>query len=152
MKDPKKSGMRDFLTKRAPFYLAGITLLAVFVVPGLLEKDLRDTIPDTLNAGDMDILERVLRYDGMDGSGINVEEAISDRIVTAFPDGNVFDHRSTAVRVEVMSTSIDEYRVMLDFESRGDGLSFDWSMDAEGMVQGNNDLTKDVMDVVNFYD
>ena len=53
----------------------------------------------------------------------------------------------------VMPTSVDTYRVTLDFESQGERLYFDWDVDtAAGAGRGNNDITKDVIDVVDFYD
>lgn len=144
---------RDFLVKRAPFYLAGVALIIVFVVPPILEKDLEDVIPMMQDERDQEILEYVLGYTGPNETGIDVAGAISAKIESEYPDGNAYDHRSTTVQVAVMPTSVDTYRVTLDFESQGERLYFDWDIDtAAGQVRGNNDITKDVIDVVDFYD
>lgn len=143
---------RDFLTKRAPFYMAGAALLIVFVVPPLLEKDLYDILPE-LDESDQPMLEQILEYTGPNDTGISMFEAISDKIESEWSGSNVYDHHSTTVQVAVMPTSIDTYRVTLDFESQGDRLIYDWELDsATGTIRGNNDITKDAVDRVNFYD
>ena len=152
MGDHKESETRKFLKKRAPFYLAGITILAVFVVPGMLEKNLTDMIPDTLSVEEREVLNRMLQYDGGDGSGIDMKDALTDKIKLSYADENIFEHGTTAMHVEVLNTSIDTYRILLEFEARGELLSFDWSLDQMGVIQGNNDLSKDIVDSVNFYD
>ena len=144
---------RDFLVKRAPFYLAGVALLIVFVVPPMLEKDLEDVIPIMQDERDQEILERVLQYAGPNETGIDVADAVSTKIESKYTDENAYGHRSTIVRADVEPTRVDTYRVTLDFESQGDGLHFDWEIDtATGQVRGNNDITKDVVDMVDFYD
>lgn len=144
---------RDFLVKRAPFYLAGVALIIVFVVPPMLEKDLEDVVPVMQDERDQEILEWVLGYTGPNDTGMDVAGAISAKIESEYPDGSAYDHRSTTVQVAVMPTSVDTYRVTLDFESQGNRLYFDWGVDtAAGQVRGNNDITKDVIDVVDFYD
>ena len=142
---------RDFLVKRAPFYLAGAALLAVFVIPAMLEKDIMDMIPETLTEDERHILDRILEYTGPNDTGMDVAEAISAKIESEWP--GAYDHRSTTLGVAIMATSMDTYRVTLDFESQGGRLLYDWKVDmAGGQIRGNNDITKDAMDMVDFYD
>ena len=144
---------RQFLARRAPFYLAGAALLVVLVVPGILEKDLYDIIPDTLEEDERAILEYVLEYTGPNDTGMDMAEAVSSKIEAEWPGSNPYDHHSTRVMVAVMGTSIDAYRVTLDFESQGERLYYDWDVDtAAGIIRGNNDITKDAVDMVDFYD
>lgn len=142
-----------FLKKRAPFYMAAGALLVVFVVPALTEKGLEDIIPDTLEAQERIVLDYVLKYDGGDGSGINMLQAVTDKIKEDYPDGNVFGHRSTTLDATVSTISTDTYRIILDFKSYDNPLYFDWEVDMDmGTVRGGNNISKDVVDVVDFYD
>ena len=153
MGDPKESEAKKFLRKRAPFYIAGLTLLLVFVVPEITKGGLQDIIPDTLSAEERVVLDHVLRYTGPNDTGLSMEDAITQKIKSAYPDGNVFDHRSTALDAAVMGTSTESYRVVLNFESYDRDFAFDWNVNVDtGQIQGNNDVSKDVVDLVNFYD
>ena len=144
---------RDFLIKRAPFYLAGAALLIVFVVPPMLEEDLEDIMPSMQEEREEEILRQVLGYTGPNDTGIDIMDAISSKIESTYPDADVYGHRSTTLQVGVMATSMDTYRVTLEFESRGDRLYYDWEVNvAEGGIIGNNDISKDALDMVNFYD
>ena len=153
MGDPKESETKKFLRKRAPFYIAGLTLLLVFVVPEITKGGLQDIIPDTLSAEERVVLDHVLRYAGPNDTGLSMEDAITQKIKSAYPDGNVFEHRSTTLDAVVMGTSTESYRVILNFESYDRGFAFDWDVNVDtGQIQGNNDVSKDVVDLVNFYD
>lgn len=148
---PKESETKKFLRKRAPFYIAGLTILLVFVVPEITKGGLQDIIPDTLSAEERVVLDRLLSYTGPNDSGPSMEGAITDKIKSAYPDGDVFKHRDTTLDVVVMGTGIESYRVMLNFESYDRDFSFDWDMDmSTGQIRGNNDVSKDMVDSVNF--
>lgn len=145
-----------FLQKRAPFYIAALAIVIIFIVPALTAKDFEDTIEESLtdiSAQERIVLEYMLDYTGGDDSGIDLRDATSDMITDDYPDGNVFEHRSTTLHIAVMPISIDIYRVIMDFESYNGQHYFDWeiNMDA-GDIKGNNNISKDVLDVVNFYD
>ncbi len=153
MGDPKESETKKFLRKRAPFYIAGVTLLLVFVVPEITKGGLQDIIPDTLGAEERVVLDHVLRYAGPNDAGLSMEDAITQRIKADYPDGNVFDHRATALDAAVTETGTDSYRVVLNFESYDRDFSFDWNVNMDsGQIQGNNDVSKDIVDLVDFYD
>ena len=153
MGGPKESETKKFLKKRAPFYIAGVTLLLVFVVPEITKSSLQDIIPDTLNAEERMVLDRVLSYTGPNDTGWSIKDAVSEKIEKEYPDGNVYDHRSTTSDVTVVGTSADSYRVVLNFESSGRALVFDWDVNTQtGEIRGNNDVAKDTVDRVNFDD
>ncbi|MYB47176.1 MAG: hypothetical protein F4W68_00345 [Cenarchaeum sp. SB0661_bin_35] len=144
---------KKFLKTRAPFYLAGVTILAVFIIPNMLAVELRDIIPETLSPDEMEVLQSVFDYTGPNDTGINVYEAISERVVERYPDGNVYEHHSTILHAIVTNTGGGLYRVVLDFESQSDELYFDMNINVtDGEVTGNNNLSKDVIDLVYYYD
>lgn len=150
----KKEGEgKKFLKKRAPFYLAGITLLLVFIVPGIMETNFDDIIPDTLDPDESQTLQGLLEYTGPNDTGISIGEAISDRIKDDYPDGNVYEHRSTTLDVAVTDMGENVYHIILDFESYNGELYFDIEMDmTHDIVKGNNNLSKDIVDLVYYYD
>lgn len=149
----KERESKKFLKKRAPFYLAGVTILIIFVVPGILAVELEDIIPETLSPDETRILQSLFDYTGPNDTGINVYEAISERIADQYPDGNVYEHRSTTLHVVVTDTGGDLYRIVLDFESYNGELYFDMNMNVtDGVVSGNNNLSKDIVDLVYYYD
>lgn len=145
-----------FLRKRAPFYIAGIAIMIIFVIPALTQKEFADTINDAatdMSAQERIVLEYILDYTGGDDSGINLRDAASDIITEDYPDDNVFAHRSTTLHVAVMPISIDVYRAIMDFESHNGQHYFDWEVNMDtGTIKGNNNISKDALDVVNFYD
>ncbi|MXX20370.1 MAG: hypothetical protein F4Z46_01055, partial [Cenarchaeum sp. SB0667_bin_13] len=102
---------KKFLKTRAPFYLAGVTILAVFIIPNMLAVELRDIIPETLSPDEMEVLQSVFDYTGPNDTGINVYEAISERVVERYPDGNVYEHHSTILHAIVTNTGGGLYRV-----------------------------------------
>lgn len=153
MGGPKESETKKFLRKRAPFYIAGATLLLVFVVPEVTKSSLQDIIPDTLDAEERTALDRVLSYTGPNDTGWSIKDVVSDKIEEEYPDGNVYDHRSTTLDVVVTDTGAGSYRVVLNFESSGRALVFDWDVNVQtGEIRGNNGVAKDMVDLVNFYD
>lgn len=145
-----------FLRNRAPFYIAGIAIMIIFVIPALTEREFADTIDDALtdlSAQERIVLDYMLGYAGGDISGINLRDATSDIITEDYPDDNVFAHRSTTLHVAVMPISIDVYRVIMDFESYNGQRYFDWEVNMDtGAIKGNNNISKDALDVVNYYD
>lgn len=144
---------KKFLKTRAPFYLAGVTILAVFIIPSMLATELEDIIPDTLSPGEARILQNLFDYTGPNDTGISVYEAISDRITDQYSGGNVYDHRSTTLHTTVTDTGGDLYRIVLDFESHNGKLYFDMNMNVtDSSITGNNNLSKDVIDLVYYYD
>lgn len=145
---------KKFLRTRAPFYMAGAALLLVFVVPEITKSGLEDVIPyDALGQEEARVLEEALSYTGPNDTGISLQDAVSERIKEEHSGGNVFDHRSTALEAAVEDLGGGAHRITLDFESRDGELFFDFNMNAnDGVVTGNNNLSKDVVDLVYYYD
>ena len=127
--------------------------MLVFVVPEVTKSSLQDIIPDTLDAEERTALDRVLSYTGPNDTGWSIKDVVSDKIEEEYPDGNVYDHRSTTLDVVVTDTGAGSYRVVLNFESSGRALVFDWDVNMQtGEIRGNNGVAKDMVDLVNFYD
>ena len=82
---PKKSDFKAFLKKRAPIYLGLIALFAVFVIPELTKGDLESSFPE-LSAEEQQIVDIIMEYNGPNGSGLTVMEAISNKINEKYPD------------------------------------------------------------------
>lgn len=144
---------KKFLKTRAPFYLAGVTILVVFIVPNILAAELKDIIPETQSPDESQVLQSLFDYTGPNDTGISVYEAISDRITKEYPDGNVYEHRSTTLRTIFTDAEGGLYRIVLDFESYNGELYFDMNMNiTDGTITGNNNLSKDIIDLVYYYD
>ena len=148
----KKSGFKEFLIKRAPFYLAGIALLVAFVIPELTKGDLQSSLPE-LTVEEQQIVDIVMEYNGPNQSGLTVMEAISNKISEEYPDERIFDHKKTNVDLTVSSVGDNEYQVVLNFESHKGEMSYDWNVNtASEKITSNNPQTKRIVELVDFYD
>lgn len=145
------AGTGEFLKKRAPFYLAGAALLAIFVVPELTKSGLEDHFPE-LDAGAQAALDALMGYDGPDGDGLTVSQAISNIIEDEYPGERIYDHRDTELEIAV-SEIPGSYRITLDFSSYRGGISYDWSVDpGSGSITPNDAASRHVIEIVDFYD
>ncbi|RNJ79504.1 MAG: hypothetical protein D9C04_04640 [Nitrosopumilus sp. B06] len=149
--DKKQGGLAAFLKKRAPFYLAGIAILVVFVVPELTKADLASSLPE-LDADRQQAVDILMGYNGPDGDGLTVMDAISAKIKDKYPNERIYDHRRTSVELDVTGEQ-EMYRIVLDFISYKGKLHYDWSVDSiSGKITSNDPASRHVIDVVNFYD
>ena len=150
---PKKSSnFGSFLKKRAPFYLAGVALLVVFVIPELTKGDLQTSLPE-LSVEEQKIADIVLNYDGPNQTGLTVMEAIEDKIEEEYPDEKIYDNKKTKVDLAVTSLEANEYNVILSFESYNGELNYDWNVNAEsGDISSNSQDAKNIINLVDFYD
>ena len=151
-KPKKSSSFGSFLKKRAPFYLAGITILMVFVIPELTKGDLQTSLPE-LSVEDQKIANIVLNYDGPNETGLTVIEAIADKIEEEYPNEKIYDNKKTKVDLAVTFLEANEYHVVLSFESYNGELNYDWNVNAEsGDISSNSQDAKNVINLVDFYD
>lgn len=151
-KPKKSSSFGSFLKKRAPFYLAGITILVVFVIPELTKGDLQTSLPE-LPVEEQEIADMVLSYDGPNDTGLTVMEAIADKIEEEYPNEKIYDNKKTKVDLAVTSLEADEYNVVLSFESYNGELNYDWNVNAEsGDISSNSQDAKNIINLVDFYD
>ena len=76
---PKKKDFRAFLKKRAPIYLAIIAMFVIFAIPELTKGDLQSSFPE-LTSEEKQVLDILMKYNGPNGSGLTVMDAISEKI------------------------------------------------------------------------
>ncbi len=150
---PRESGFKKFAKKRAPFYLAAVTIAVVFVVPELTKSDLQSHFPDDLTDDERRVLDALMGYKGPNGKGLSVAEAISGKIGEEYPDERIYDNKKTSVDVRVLAAGPGPDRVLLNFTSYKGQMDYSWDVDVgAGSVKGNNPKSDHIIDLVDFYD
>ena len=149
---PKKNDFKSFLKKRAPIYLALIAMLVVFVIPEYTKGTLEKSLPE-FSDENQQIVDILMKYNGPDGSGLTVMEAIEDRIGEEYPDEKIFDHKKTTVDLTVASLDSKEYKIILNFESHKGQMYYDWNVEKTSKeITSNNPEAKYIIELVNYYD
>ncbi len=149
---PKKSDFKAFLRKRAPIYLGIIGLFILFVVPDLMKGDLESSFPE-LTSEEQQVMDILMKYDGPNDSGLTVMDAISMKISEEYPDEKIYDNKKTKLEVTVSNIDSDEYQVVLNFKSHKGEMNYDWNVDmGSEKITSNNQESKYIIDLVNFYD
>ncbi len=150
---PKKNNFKAFLKKRAPLYLAGIALIVISVNGVLSEKNLDDFLID-LSEEEQIVVDMLMQYNGPNESGLNVKDAIENKINEEFPNMKIFDDRNTRIHVVVTNVNFQEYQVILNFKSdKGNDINFDWNIDIDSKeIKSNNPESKHIINTVDFYD
>jgi len=149
---PKKSDFKAFLRKRAPIYLGIIGLFILFVVPDLMKGDLESSLPE-LSSEEQQVVDVLMGYNGPNESGLTVMDAISMKISEEYPDERIFDNKKTKVELTVSNIDSEEYQVILNFESHKGEMNYDWNVDmGSGKISSNNQESKYIIDLVDFYD
>jgi hypothetical protein len=149
---PKKKDFKSFLRKRAPIYLAIITMFVIFAIPELTKSDLQDSFPE-LTSEQKQVVDVLMNYNGPNESGLTVMEAITNKINEEYPDGKIFDNKKTIVELSVSKINDEEYHFILDFKSYKGELNYDWNVNKiSGKITSNNQNSKHIIDLVDFYD
>ena len=149
---PKKNDFKSFLKKRAPIYLALIAMLIVFVIPELTKGDLESSFPE-LTSEEEEVLDILMNYNGPNGSGLTVMDAITNKISEEYPDEKIFDHKKTIVDLDISKINDEEYNIKLNFKSYKGELNYDWNVEKSlGKITSNNQDSKYIIDLVDFYD
>ena len=149
---PKKSDFKAFLKKRAPIYLGLIAMFVVFAVPELTKGDLESSFPE-LSAEEQQVIDVLMGYNGPNESGLTVMDAISNKISEEYPDEKIFDNKKTNVELTVSSVDSEKYQIILNFKSHKGEMNYDWNVDlSSGEIISNNQESKHIIDVVDFYD
>jgi len=149
---PKKSDFKAFLKKRAPIYLGIMGLFILFVVPDLMKGDLESSFPE-LSSEEQQVVDILMGYNGPNESGLTVMDAISMKISEEYPDEKIYDNKKTNVELTVSSVDSEEYQVVLNFESHKGEMNYSWNVDmASGKITSNNQESKYIIDLVDFYD
>ena len=149
---PKKNDFKAFLRKRAPIYLGIIGLFMLFVVPDLMKGDLESSFPE-LSSEEQQVVDILMGYNGPNESGLTVMDAISMKISEEYPDEKIYDNKKTNVELIVSSVGSEEYQVVLNFESHKGEMNYNWNVDmTSGKITSNNQESKYIIDLVDFYD
>ena len=149
---PKKNDFKAFLRKRAPIYLGIIGLFMLFVVPDLMKGDLESSFPE-LSSDEQQVVDILMGYDGPNESGLTVMDAISMKISEEYPDEKIYDNKKTNVELTVSIVDSEEYQVVLNFESHKGEMNYNWNVDmTSGKITSNNQESKYIIDLVDFYD
>ena len=150
---PKESPFKKFLKKRAPVYLAVIAIVIIFIVPEVTKGDLQDKLPQNLSAEDQLVLDSLMSYNGPDKEGYTLIDAISNKISEEYPNEKIYDNKKTKVDVSISKLEDQNYQVLFDFESYKGGFQYDWNIDMQtGNVVGNDEGSKSIKNLVDFYD
>jgi len=149
---PKKSDFKAFLRKRAPIYLGIIGLFILFIVPDLTKGDLQSSFPE-LTSEEQQVMDILMGYNGPNDSGLTVMDAISMKISEEYPDERIFDNKKTKVELTVSNIDLDEYQVILNFESHKGEMNYNWNVNTDSKkITSNNPESKHIIDLVDFYD
>ena len=150
---PKKNNLKAFLKKRAPLYLAGIALIVISANGVLTEKHLDDFLID-FSEEEQIVVDILMKYNGPNESGLNVKDAIENKINEEYQDKKIFDDRNTRIHVVVANINLEEYQVILNFKSdKGDDINYDWNVNIDSKeIKSNNPESKHIINTVDFYD
>ena len=132
-----------FLRKRAPVYAALIGVFLIFALPGVLEDDLEDLVPE-LPGEDGRALDAVMSYSGPDGEGLSILQALDGKLTERFGEDVYGD---AEVSAEVSGES-----VVMVFETGPESIEYRWMLGDDGEVRADNTAAKSVLDTVLFYD
>jgi len=149
---PKKNDFKAFLKKRAPIYLGIMGLFMLFVVPDLMKGDLESSFPE-LSSEEQQVVDVLMGYNGPNESGLTVMDAISMKISEEYSDEKIYDNKKTNVELTVSSVGSEEYQVVLNFESHKGEMNYNWNVNMDsGKITSNNQESKYIIDLVDFYD
>ncbi len=86
-------------------------------------------------------------------SGLSVIDAISMKISEEYPDEKIYDNKKTKIELTVSNVGSEEYQVVLNFESHKEDFHYDWNVVMNsGEITSNNQESKYIIDLVDFYD
>ena len=149
---PKKNNLKAFLKKRAPLYLAGIALIVISVNGVLTEKHLGDFLID-FSEEEQIVVDILMQYNGPNELGLNVKDAIENKINEKYPDEKIFDDRNTRIQVDVTNINLEEYQVVLNFKGDKGEMIYDWNVNIDSKeIKSNNQESKHIINIVDFYD
>ena len=150
---PKESEFKKFVKKRAPIYIAVAALIVVFVVPELTKSNLQSHFPENLTVQERQILDTLMRYDGLDDSGLELVDALSEKITDEYPDEKIYDSKNTSIEMQITGNNDGTHQVLLYFKSYKGQQDYSWNVNMDtGKVSGNNPKAKHVVDLVDYYD
>ena len=149
---PKKNNLKAFLKKRAPLYLAGIALIVISANGVLTEKHLDDFLIN-FSEDEQIVVDILMQYNGPNESGLNVKDAIENKINEEYPDKKIFDDRNTRVKLDITKINFEEYQIILNFKGDKGEIVYDWNVNIDSKeIESNNPGSKHIINTVDFYD
>jgi len=149
----KESPFKKFLKKRAPVYLAVIAIVIIFIVPELTKGDLQSNLPENLSDEEKKVVDTLMSYKGPNNEGLSMMDAISNEISDYYPNEKIYDNKNTKVDVSVTNLGEEKYEVIFDFESYKEDLHYNWNVNLkDGNIDGNDEDSKYIINLVDFYD
>ena len=117
-----------------------------------MKGDLESSFPE-LSSEEQQVIDVLMGYNGPNESGLTVMDAISMKISEEYPDEKIYDNKKTNVELIVSSVGSEEYQVVLNFESHKGEMNYNWNVDmTSGKITSNNQESKYIIDLVDFYD
>lgn len=148
-KTGSQNSLVGFLKKRAPIYLGLTALFLIFAIPQLTSEKLEDLFPDDLTDAQKQVLDIVMEYDGPNQRGLTILEAMDLKIREKYPDV-AYEKSDITLAIEGQNNN---HTMTLVFETKQNELTYIWSVDTEsGQITGQNNNTKNVINLVDFYD
>ncbi len=149
---PKKNNLKAFLKKRAPLYLAGIALIVISANGVLTEKHLDNFLID-FSEEEQIVIDILMQYNGPNESGLNVKDAIENKINEEYPEKKIFDDRNTRVELDITKNNFEEYQIVLNFKGDRGEIVYDWNVNIDSKeIKSNNPESKYIINIVDFYD
>lgn len=149
----KENSFKKFIKNRAPIYLSIIAILIIFVIPELTKGTLQTSMPDNLTDEEKHVVNTLMAYNGPNKKGLNVMDAISNEIDKQYPNEKIYDNKETTINVSVSKLNNQNYQVIFDFKSYKGDLKYNWNIDMQsGDVKGNDEDSKYIINLVDFYD
>jgi len=156
-KKQKESGLKKFLKKRAPFYGAIVAISLIFLVPEFTQNDLQSILTDDATGNEKLAIDMIKSYDGPNQKGLQIIDALSDKINDKYSDKNIFDHKDTVANIFAIDATEklgqDIYEVHFIFDTYKENSEYVWSMNIDtGEIKAINPEAKRILDLVNYYD
>jgi len=150
---PKESPFKKFLKKRAPVYLAVMAIVIIFIIPELSKGDLQSKFPQDLSNEEQLVVSALMAYNGPNEKGLSIIDAISNQIAEKYPNEKIYDNKKTNVNVSVTKIDEEEYQVIFDFDSYKEDFHYNWNINISSReINGNDEDSKYIVDLVDFYD
>ncbi len=149
---PKKNSFSNFLKKRAPIYLGLTGLFVIFAVPGLTSTSLESLFPE-LTEDEKQILDTIMEYNGPDGDGFTILQAIDEDIKEEFEDDRIYSDRLAQVAIDITTDHDTKHIMAFTFAADQKEVQYVWGVDVQtGQIEGQNDNAKNMVNLVDFYD
>ena len=107
----------------------------------------------TLTEEEKRIVDTLMAYNGPNKEGHSLINALSNEISENYPNEKIYENKNTKVNVIVSNIENEIYKVNFDFESHKEDFHYTWEINMEtGDVKGNDEESKYIINLVDFYD